>query len=108
MARDRRGEVWRVDLGYAGQTRPAVVISVPSLDTERALVALVPHTTSPRGTRFDVVSKVGFLKTGVFDAQNLVTVPEAKTLRKLGTLSKNEFDEIIAAVMKWFGLIAQP
>jgi mRNA-degrading endonuclease toxin of MazEF toxin-antitoxin module len=48
MPRDRRGEVWLVDLGYAAKTRPALVVSVPALDTERALVLLVPHTTSPR------------------------------------------------------------
>jgi mRNA-degrading endonuclease toxin of MazEF toxin-antitoxin module len=40
MGRDRRGEVWLVDLGYAAKTRPALVISVPALDTDRALVAL--------------------------------------------------------------------
>jgi mRNA interferase MazF len=52
MEPDRRGEVWIVDLGYTAKTRPAVVVSVPPLETERALVTLVPHTTNPRGTRF--------------------------------------------------------
>lgn len=52
MGSDRRGEVWLVDLGYAAKTRPALIINVPSLDTDRALVLLVPHTTSLRGTRF--------------------------------------------------------
>lgn len=74
MEPDRRGEVWLVDLGYAAKTRPALVISIPALDTDRALVTLVPHTTSPRGTRFEVESRVRFLKAGVFDAQNPVTV----------------------------------
>jgi mRNA interferase MazF len=108
MARDRRGEVWLVDLGYAAKTRPALVLSIPSLDTERALVLLVPHTTSPRGTRFEIASKVSFLKTGVFDAQNLVTVPEAKLLRKLGMLPTNEFGEVTECVMKWLGVPVKP
>jgi hypothetical protein len=62
MGPDRRGEVWLVDLGHAAKTRPAVVISVPALDTERALVTLVPHTTSPRGTRYEVASHEPYLK----------------------------------------------
>ena len=107
MGLDRRGEVWLVDLGYAAKTRPALVISVPPLDTERALVALVPHTTSLRQTRFEVASRERFLKPGAFDAQNLVTVPEAKMLRRLGRLSQKRFDEVMNAVLSWFGVSAR-
>lgn len=104
MASDRRGEVWLVDLGYAAKTRPALVVSVPALDSERALVALVPHTTSLRGTRFEVPSNLRFLKAGAFDAQNLITVPESKLLRKLGSLNNEEFDVVLRAVLNWLGL----
>jgi hypothetical protein len=38
MASPRRGEVWLVDLGMAAKVRPAVVISVPAEDVDRALV----------------------------------------------------------------------
>ena len=107
MALDRRGEVWLVDLGCVAKTRPAMVISVPPLDTERALVALVPHTTSPRGTRYEVASQERYLKAGVFDAQNLVTIPEAKLLRRLGSLPTQNAEEVIAAVLKWLG-VGQP
>ena len=48
MISPRRGEVWLVDLGMAAKVRPALVISIPAEDTDRALVTLVPHTTSPR------------------------------------------------------------
>jgi mRNA interferase MazF len=108
MAVDRRGEVWLVDLGYAAKTRPALVVSVPFLDTERALVTLVPHTTSPRGTRFEVASHERFLKAGVFDAQNLLAVPEAKLLRRLGRLSAQRFDGVMKAVSDWLGLTVTP
>jgi hypothetical protein len=47
MSAPRRGEVWLVDLGMAAKVRPALVISVPAADTDRALVTLVPHTTVP-------------------------------------------------------------
>jgi mRNA interferase MazF len=108
MAHDRRGEVWLVDLGYAAKTRPALVVSVPSLDTERALVLLVPHTTSPRGTRFEVASQQRFLKTGVFDTQNLVTVPEAKLLRRIGRLSSQTLNDVTNALLAWLGLSTSP
>jgi len=108
MGADRRGEVWLVDLGYAAKTRPALVVSVPALETERALVLLVPHTTSLRGTRFEVASHERFLKAGAFDAQNLVTVSDAKLLRRLGNLSTNDFDDVMTAVLNWLGLTEQP
>ncbi|TYQ31131.1 type II toxin-antitoxin system PemK/MazF family toxin [Pseudanabaena sp. UWO310] len=43
-----RGEVWLVDLGYVAKVRPCLVVSIPALDRDRALVTLVPHTTSLR------------------------------------------------------------
>jgi mRNA interferase MazF len=104
MAVDRRGEVWLVDLGYVAKTRPAVVISVLPLETERALIVVVPHTTSTRGTRFEIASNVKFLKAGAFDAQNLITASEAKLLRRLGKLSPEKFDEVVSAVLRWLGI----
>lgn len=69
-----RGEVWLVDLGMAAKVRPALVVSVPYSDTERALVTLVPHTTSRRESRFEVPVTVRYLRSGAFDAQGVVTV----------------------------------
>jgi mRNA interferase MazF len=62
-------------------------LSLPIQDEDRALVTAVAHTTSPRGSRFEVNVKTRFLKPGVFDAQNLVTIPRAKLIKKLGTLA---------------------
>lgn len=53
MPSPARGEVWLVDLGMAAKVRPALVLSVPADDTDRALATLVPHTTSPRQSRFE-------------------------------------------------------
>lgn len=47
----RRGEVWLVDLGLGAKIRPCLVFGVPADDEDRALVAVIPHTTSLRGTR---------------------------------------------------------
>ena len=82
----QRGEVWIVDLGFAAKTRPCVAVSVPASDDDRALVTLVPHTTSARGSCFEVEVKTSYLLPGVFDAQNLVTIPHAKLIRRLGIL----------------------
>src|SRR5438105_684502 len=89
-----RGEVWLVDLGYAAKVRPCLVLSVPAADEDRALVTLVPHTTSTRASRFEVAVKVPFLREGAFDAQNLVTIPHAKLIRKLGALQSAQLSSV--------------
>jgi mRNA interferase MazF len=61
----QRGEVWLVDLGLAAKVRPAVVMSIPATDVDRALVTIVPHTTSARGSRFEAAVSVSFLRAGV-------------------------------------------
>ena len=58
MKSPQRGEVWLVDLGMAAKVRPALAVSVPVEDIDCALVTLVPHTTSPRQSRFEVAGSV--------------------------------------------------
>lgn len=106
MAAPRRGEVWLVDLGMAAKVRPAVAISVPAEDSDRALVTLVPHTTSPRHSRFEASVSVSFLRAGVFDAQNLITIPHAKLIRPLGVLTAAQLGVVERAVRLWLGLPA--
>jgi mRNA interferase MazF len=74
MARPERGDIWIVDLGFVAKVRPCLVLSVAPEDQDRALITLVPHTTSTRQSRFEVACNVRFLKSGAFDAQNLLTV----------------------------------
>ena len=104
MTAPRRGEVWLVDLGMAAKVRPALVISVPAENTDRALVTLVPHTTSSRQSRFEAAVSVPFLRPGVFDAQNLVTIPHAKLVRQLGKLGSAHLAAVERAVCLWLGL----
>src|SRR5947209_5226806 len=75
MKPPQRGEIWLVDLGLAAKVRPALVMSVPPSQSDRALVTLVPHTTSLRGSRFEVPFQVPFLRPGGFNAQGLITIP---------------------------------
>lgn len=104
MTSPRRGDVWLVDLGMAAKVRPALVISIPVEDADRALVTLVPHTTSPRQSRFEVAVSVSFLRLGVFDAQNPITIPHAKLIRSLGKLSAGQMAPVERAVSLWLGL----
>ncbi|MGO9917362.1 MAG: type II toxin-antitoxin system PemK/MazF family toxin [Isosphaeraceae bacterium] len=104
MAVHNRSEVWLTDLGYAGKTRLCLVLSVPAGDRDRALVTLVVHTTALRDSDFEVEVGANFLKSGAFDVQNIVTVPHAKLLRKLGTLRHDQFEKVVRAVIQWLGL----
>lgn len=104
MANPNRGEVWLVDLGYAAKIRPCLVISIPADDEDRALATIVPHTTSLRGSRFEVGLKIKFLREGGFDAQNLVTIPHAKLIRNLGKLNDAQLKEVEDGIRFWLGL----
>lgn len=104
MSSPNRGEVWLVDLGYTAKVRPCLIISIPALEQDRALATLIPHTTSSRGSRFEVALKVTFLRAGVFDVQNIITIPHAKLLRKLGDLTPEQLVEVEKVLLFWLGL----
>ncbi len=104
MNNPQRGEVWLVDLGYTAKVRPCLVISIPVEQEDRALVTLIAHTTKPRGSRFEVNVQVKFLREGVFDSQNLVTIPYVKLIRKLGTLSSYQLSLVEDSLQRWLGL----
>jgi mRNA interferase MazF len=99
-----RGEVWQVDLGLAAKVRPALVLSVPFLDQERALYAIIPHTTAPRGTRFEVSLTVPGLETGVFDVQGLRNIPPHVLVRRRAVLTPEQLTAVETAVKLWLGL----
>ncbi|MBW4675597.1 MAG: type II toxin-antitoxin system PemK/MazF family toxin [Desmonostoc geniculatum HA4340-LM1] len=103
MSSPERGEVWLVDLGYAAKVRPCLVISIPATEEDRALATLIPHTTSLRGSRFEVEIKVNFLRTGAFDVQNIITIPHAKLLRKLGNLTHEQLGDVKKVLLLWLG-----
>lgn len=101
MKAPRRGEVWLVDLGLAAKVRPCLVLGIPTADEDRSLVTLVPHTTTLRGTKFEVSVRVPFLRAGAFDAQGIVTVPKVRLLRSLGTLTSEQLKAVVGGVCSW-------
>ncbi len=104
MAKPARGEVWLVDMGYAGKVRPALVLSVSIEEDERVLTTVVPHTTSNRETRFETPSNVRWLKDGSFDAQGIATFPSVKLIRKLGVLPADQLLLVEVCVRSWLQL----
>lgn len=45
-----------------------------------------------------------FLKAGVFDAQQIVTVAQARLIRRIGDLTAVELAQVEDAVRRWLGL----
>ena len=93
-----------VDLGLAAKVRPCLVINVPFDDEERALYAIVPHTTSVWGTRFEVPTALHWMHHGAFDVQGVRPVPGKAFTRKMGVVSEQIMQEVAAAMRRWFGL----
>lgn len=77
-------------------------------ENDRVLATLVQHTTSARGSRFEIASYFRFLKTGVFDAQNLFTIANVKLIRVLGVLRDDQLVDVESAVKRWFGCESLP
>ena len=89
-----RGEVWQVDFGVTQKVRPALVISIPFDDADRALIGVIPHTTSRRGSQFEVVVPTRFLEEGAFLVQGIQALPPKYFLRRLGTLTPEQLHPV--------------
>jgi mRNA interferase MazF len=83
MPTPRRGEVWLVDFGLAGKTRPALVVSVAFGDRDRSLITVVPHTTSLRCSPFEIGA--------------------ARALHRLGTIPSQPFEKVFGGLLWWPG-----
>ena len=93
-----------VDLGLAAKVRPCLVLSVPAAESKRSPVTLIPHATSLRQSRFEVVVPVRFLRPGAYDAQGIVTVPTVRLMNRLGALSTDQVHAVVKGVCSWLGI----
>ncbi len=91
MPATQPGEVWIVDLGIVAKTRPCLILSDFPADDELALLLVVPHTTSIRNNRWELVIPKQFLKPGAFHLQQIQHVPVIRLERRLGNLTPDEF-----------------
>ncbi len=103
MPTPTRGEVWLIDFGLAGKVRPALVVSVAFGDQDRSLITVVPHTTSLRGSPFEVAVPAPFLKPGAFLVQGVTTFPAVRGLHRLGSLHPDAFAKVFDGLLRWLG-----
>ena len=108
MNRPCAGEVWLVDTGYKGKTRPAVVISRSPSIADRVVYTVVIHTTAIRGSEFEVNHTNQLVKApngiGVFNAQGIITLGPEDFIRKVSSLNATDFNKVISAVKRWLEL----
>lgn len=90
----------------AAKVRPCLILSVAFRDDEKAVVAYVARSTERRGGRFEVEHVAPNFLPGVFDAQNLGTVPVSKLERFLTRLPADKLAEVETAVQHWLGFAA--
>ncbi len=100
----RRGEVRLVDFGVTQKVRPALVMSIPSSDNDRALIGVVPPTTSLRGSQFAVPLPRRFLEVGAFMVHGLQPMPPKNFLRRLGALPQSQLAVVEDALLHWQGI----
>ena len=98
-----RGEVWQVDFGVTQKVRPALVISIPYADADRALIGVIPHTTATRSSQFEVPVPTPFLAEGAFLVQGIQALPPKFFLRRLGILSPEQIKRVEEVLLRWQG-----
>ena len=65
--RPKVGDVFMLDLGFQGKTRPVVIVSREDNDAPRALSVFVPLTKESRGGKYEVtMPRVAWLKLQSF------------------------------------------
>ena len=99
-----RGEVWQVDFGTVAKVRPALIISIPYGDADRALIGVIPHTTSTRGSQFEVAVGARFLGEGAFLVQGIQAFPPKYFLRRLGILTPAQLQSVEDALLLWLSI----
>ncbi|MBY0372917.1 MAG: type II toxin-antitoxin system PemK/MazF family toxin [Bryobacteraceae bacterium] len=87
----------------AEKVRPALVVSTAYGDHDRALITVIPHTTSLRGSEFEIAVSVTFLKPGAFVVQSVATYPVVRAIRRLGTLREEQFKAVSDGLLRWLG-----
>ncbi len=102
-----RGEVWQVDFGITQKVRPALVISMPFSDSDRALIGVIPHTRAVRGSQFEVSISTRWLSEGVFLVQGIQALPPKYFLRRLGKLTPEQMLSVEKALLHWVAITIQ-
>jgi mRNA interferase MazF len=78
---------------------------LPLVIKDRALITVIPHTTSLRGSSFEIAVPVPFLKPGAFLVQAVTTVPTVDARHRPGVLSPDAFATVFNGLLGWLGAI---
>jgi mRNA interferase MazF len=93
-----------VDFGITQKVRPALVVSIPYGEADRALIGVVPHITATRGSQFEVSVPTRFLDEGAFLVQGIQALPPKYFLRRLGTLTRDQLRQVETVLLRWQGI----
>jgi mRNA interferase MazF len=98
----QHGEVWLVDMGIAGKTRPAVVLMADNLNAPRSLIIHIPITRQNRGSDLEVpLGHLPFLDPeSVANTQAVGSLPSVRFEKRLGVLPASDLDAIKSALIK--------
>ena len=85
----RRGEIWWANLPAPFHRRPAILVSRDAAYAVRTSVTLVPLTTRRRGIAAEVPLEPGdgVPRACVANADNVLTVPTSRLVRRVGPLT---------------------
>ena len=96
------GQVYRVDLGFAGKVRMMAVVSMRDGDAPRALAVCVPITTAFRNSWYEVpLTRKPFLRELSYaNVQGIQAVQHHELQGPIGRISPAELAAIRAAIGK--------
>jgi mRNA interferase MazF len=98
----RHGEVWLVDMGIVGKTRPAIVLIADGLNAPRTLIIYIPITRQNRGSELEVpLGHLPFLDPeSIANVQAIGSLPSVRFERRLGIVPKSDLEKVKAALLK--------
>ena len=99
-----QGDVFKVDLGYAGKFRYMVIVSRTDPDPPRALVLCAPITTKFRDSCYEVnIGKPRYLREVSFvNLQGVVAVQWRDLIDKVGRIEPSKLEEIKESIRYTF------
>lgn len=86
------------------KVRPALIVSVPYTEADRALVGVIPHATAVRGSQWEAVVPTTYLAEGAFLVQGIQAIPPRYLLRRLGVLSPAQLEQVVRLLLRWQGV----
>lgn len=105
MPAAKPGDLRRNDKVIAAKVRPCLILTRQPRNDELDVFTVIAHTTSPRGSHWEIPVAKHFLKDqGVFDVQRIATVASVKLEHKLGDLTSAVLDNILDMLAERLGI----